>query len=301
MSQEEKNIKLFLGRSDLIGDTVMCEPILRYAEKIYPNSYKIWHILGKCSSGAPFWLNHPLIDRIKISSNLESYDNEDYQLMKESHVVINTRPQHSDPYWYNTYNCVEETIRMAGINLEHFKQILTEEERRPKLYRYFPIGLFNESHAGYCKSELNQTPNSGIIAIKPFCGYGKGINRSPSKEWWVNMVSCLLEEGYEVYHFGFINEPILSYNTKYRYLVNLSLFDQIKGALGCKLTIGNDCGFMWINGAYSHPAIHLITQWLPNHTQNPLALAPVNINGTNIFYQNNEYPKYEDILKLANE
>jgi hypothetical protein len=65
--------------------------------------------------------------------------------------------------------------------------------------------------------------------------------------------------------------------------VNLSFFEQIKISLATKLAIGADSGSMWTLGAYSFPAIHLMTNWRDGHTQNFSAMNPVNINGTSFF------------------
>ena len=35
--------------------------------------------------------------------------------------------------------------------------------------------------------------------------------------------------------------------------------------------------------AYSHPALHLLSNWMPGHRENMLAFAPVNRNGVNLF------------------
>ncbi len=298
MDKKGKNFKLFLGRSDLIGDTVMCEPSLRYFEKIYPNSYKYWHLLGKTSQAASLWLNHPLIDRLKISKNLESYDEEDYEIMRKCDIVINTRPQHKIEDWYNYYNCVEETIQMAGINLDHFNSILTEEERRPKLYKWFKEGLFEEEKVGYCVNETFHTKKIKNIAIQPFCGYGKGLNRSPDAGFWSKLIEKLLSLDYYVYHYGFVNEPSLSSKAGYKKLTHLPFFEQIKAALDSEIIVGGDSGFMWTVGAFSHKAVQLITNWLPNHNRNLLALAPVNINSENIFYDRyGKYPSFDLVIK----
>jgi hypothetical protein len=64
---------------------------------------------------------------------------------------------------------------------------------------------------------------------------------------------------------------------------HLTFFEQIQIALGAKMSIGTDSGNMWVMGAYSHPAIHLITQWLPNHTRNKFALSPKNVKAYDLF------------------
>ncbi len=287
MKKEGKNFSLFLGRSDLIGDTVMCEPMLRYFEKLYPNSYKYWHILGKCSQAAPLWFNHPLIDKIKISKNLESYDEEDYEIMKKCDIVINTRPQHKDNFWFNRHDCVMETAIMTGIDINDFNSRLSEDEKFPKLYQWFNIGKFDFNLVGYCKNENKiEKKQNNIISIKPFAGYNGGGKRSCSEKWWKGMVKKLLDLGYEVKHYGFVTEPILSEESGYKKLTHLSFFEQIKLCLDSILTIGEDSGFMWCLGGYSHKSIHLLSNWQPGHITNFLAFAPKNVNSINIFRQN---------------
>lgn len=264
----------------------MATVMLPYFEKLYPDSYKIWHILGKCSQAATLYLNHKLIDKIKISKNLESYDEDDYELIKNCDIVINTRPNHDDIYWYNKRNCVSETLKMAGINLNHLNFLLTEEEKRPKLEKWFNVGLFDENSVGYCKENYKISEKTKNIAIKPFPGYNGGGKRSLSEKWWKEMVESLLKEGYEVRHYGYVTEPILSNNSDYKRLVNLSFFDQVRAALDSKLCILDDSGFSWAIGAYSHKSIHLLTNWQNGHNDNFLAFAPININSINIFKQN---------------
>ena len=40
---------------------------------------------------------------------------------------------------------------------------------------------------------------------------------------------------------------------------------------------------MWALGAYSFPAIHLMTNWRDGHVKNFSAMNPVNINGTSYY------------------
>jgi peroxiredoxin len=94
------------------------------------------------------------------------------------------------------------------------------------------------------------------------------------------VINTLLNEGYKVFQFGMPTDIAFSNVCAYNHL---PFFDQVKRALACKMSIGTDSGNMWVVGAYSHPAIHLMTQWLPGHTKNKFALAPKNINGRDIF------------------
>ena len=79
------------------------------------------------------------------------------------------------------------------------------------------------------------------------------------------------------------SDPRLSDSKKYYIFPHLSYFDQVRAALATRLSIGTDSGAMWVMGAYSHPAINLVTNWLPNHNSNFSALEPVNKNSITFF------------------
>ena len=69
----DKNFKIWGVSFSLIGDLIVGLPQLTYFEKKYPGSYKYWGIHKKMSHAAPLFYNHPLIDRIKITSSYLSY------------------------------------------------------------------------------------------------------------------------------------------------------------------------------------------------------------------------------------
>ena len=52
------------------------------------------------------------------------------------------------------------------------------------------------------------------MAIWPFAGYGRSINRNPSSKWWGELVKKLTDNSINVYHFGYFKEPFLSENKK---------------------------------------------------------------------------------------
>jgi len=265
----------------LIGDLVMGLPMLTYFEKKFSGSYKYWVIEKKCAITAPLFLNHPLIDRIKITDEWSAFGEEDKKLMKDCGVcTVREGWKHSRPDWCNHTSCVEETAHIAGVT--EIREVLTEEELKPKLYKWFDVGL-PESVSTYSRThdnDLSEFENN--IAIWPF-STGEAGNRSPSKEWWGKFIKKATESGYSVYHYGRHTEPVLSESKGYKCLTSLSYFDQVKASLASKLVIGTDSGSQWVMGAYSHPAINLITNWLPNHNYNLLGLAPINDNGVNIF------------------
>jgi ADP-heptose:LPS heptosyltransferase len=268
----------------LIGDLIMGLPMLTYFEKLYPNSYKYWVIEKKCAMSAPIYFNHPLIDRIRITENWSGLGEEDCKIRNQCDIKTNYEEwKHSNKDWYNTTSCVEETANIAGIH--NITSVLNEEEMKPKLKRWFNVGFDNPSCHTYTKEHSSKSGNEfgNNIAIYPFATAGDKTGRSPSIEWWNKVINSLIDLGYSVYHYGRPTEPKLSDKEGYLSYVYLPYFEQLKLALASKMAIGTDSGSMWVIGAYSHQSLHLMTNWLSNHNQNFLALAPINDNATNLF------------------
>ena len=270
----------------LIGDLIMGLPMLTYFEKKYPGSYKYWVIEKKCSITAPIFLNHPLIDRIKITDEWSCIGEVDRNLRSDCDIrTTHGDWKHLSPTWYNDVSCVEETARIAGV--DDITDVLTEDELKPSLCRWFDVGL-PDSVSTYSRthdSDLSEFDNN--IALWPFAT-GEFSDkhsqlRSPSQNWWGMLIAKLADAGYSVYHYGRHSEPSLSESANYKRFTHLSFFQQVKAAMAAKLVMGPDTGSMWVMGAYSHPAINLITNHMPNHTSNLLALAPVNDNAVNLF------------------
>lgn len=257
--------KIFGLRFSLIGDIIMSLPILDYLDEKY-NKYELYFsIAKKCSQASSLFINHPKISHIKISDYDEGLGEEDKKIMDICDIVFNVKPDHpSEQDWYNYRSCVEETALMAGLDPSYFSN------KQPRLYQYWQ----------------DKENNSPTISIWPFAGYGKGYSRSPSIEWWRETINLLLEEKYDIIHLGAENEPVLSDNIKYRKLTNLTFFEQIQTSLSSNLIIGTDSGSMWVTASYHKvPQINLITNWLPNHHSNQLALAPIGEKTNNLFAQ----------------
>ena len=261
----------------VIGDIIMSLPMLTYFEKKYNGSYKNFLIEKKCSQAAPLFFNHPLIDRIKITDNWDSFGPNDLELADQCDIVISNKPKNTSELWYNHNSCVIETAAMRGIT--DIQDVLTEDELFPKLYKWFDVGL-PDVHSTYSKSGSGDKKYDNVISIWPFAG---SPGRSPSKEWWQTCIGELIGNGYDVFHFGMPSDPRLSDSKNYYTFPHISYFEQVKAALATRLSIGTDSGAMWVMGAYSHPAINLMTNWLPNHNSNLLALEPKNKNGTTLY------------------
>lgn len=260
-----KNFKIWGVRGGMIGDSIMALPVLNYLEILYPGSYKYWVIHKRFAQSGALYFNHPLIDKIKITEEPESLSKGDSIEENSCDLTIELAPQHpdGDHSWYNKYSCCEETFRMTGFDVEHYRAMAVSM-RKPKLVQWFDSQRLK-----------------GTIGIWPFAHYGRSPERSPSVQWWEGILSELSKD-FNILHFGHFNEPHLKcYN--YKNLTEMSLVDQVKIAYGCDLNINTDSGSGWIIGAYGLPQISLISiAGRPWHRQNLLALNPENYNDNNI-------------------
>jgi len=283
MEKNSTNMKIWGMSYGVLGDLIMGLPMLNYFEKKYPGSYKFWVIEKKCSISAQLYFNHPLIDKIKITDEWSAFGEIDKKLMQECDIIAECPPadKRGRYDWYNYESCVEHTAKLGGI--EDFTEVLTEEERYPELVKWFDIGFSNKKSDTYSKNNQNDLSQfNKNIAIWPFATGGRP-GRSPSPKWWHLLINELAKENFTVYHYGRSIEPKLSNSENYKCLTSLSFFDQVKSSLASKVAIGPDTGPMWIMGAYSHPAINLMTNHMLDHKKNLLALAPINKNAVNLF------------------
>lgn len=279
-----KDFKIWGVSYGIVGDLIMALPVLTYYEKEYPGSYKYWVIEKKCSQSIPLFINHPIIDRIKVTDEWSGFGDEDKRIHAVCDIKSPLCQSHENSHWYNDFNCIEETAKMAGVS--NLNEVLSKEEMYPYLEKWFAPGIKSVINTGYTDKYDNSNNNlmfSNSVAIWPFAGYGSKENRSPSVEWWKNAVEKIVGLGIKVYHYGYVNEETLSNSSLYIKCVESTFFDQIKCSLESTVSVTTDSGSGWVLGAYSHNSIYLMTNWLPNHTRNWSALEPVNKNGISIF------------------
>jgi hypothetical protein len=271
----------------LIGDLIGGLPMLTYYEKKYPGSYKYFGIEKRCAFTAPLFLNHPLIDRIKISDNWAGWGPSDYKLIESCDVKATyDNFKHDRADWYNYTDFVEETAILAGI--QDIRDVLTEEEMKPRLYQWFDVGVDNKDSHTYSKDNNNNLSSfEKSVAIWPFGQGEPNSGRNPNPIWWNNLIEKLIKNNYRVYQYGRDKEPKLSDSTGYQKMTNMPFFEQIKACLASDIVIGVNTGPMWVVGAYSKPAIHLVTNYLPNHFQRFHSLTPINDNSINLFAESN--------------
>jgi ADP-heptose:LPS heptosyltransferase len=275
-----KNLRIYGVSYGITGDLIMGLPVLTYFEKLYPNSYKIWAIEKKVGYMAPFFLNHPLVDRINITQKWDGIGDADKRMLEGCYIACTTENwKHSRLDWYNYTNCIEETAYIAGVT--DLLSVLSREELYPKLAQWFDVGSDDPNFQTYSKKNSADTSiKKKTIALWPFATATGRIARSPSKEWYTRLAEDLTFQGYDVFQFGYKNDAAISMCHSY---MHLTFFDQVRLALSCGMSIGTDSGNMWVMGAYSHPAVHLMTNWMTNHIKNFDALLPVNRNGRKVF------------------
>ena len=127
------------------------------------------------------FFNHPEIDRIIISGEWSSFNENDYKIASECQVVTTKLDhknkkildrQHEDKYWYNLRSCIEETALMSGIN--DLDKVLSSNEKIPFLNQWFDVGFEDEQKkAAYTYDKVHSKRNKVLgksVAIWPFSG-----------------------------------------------------------------------------------------------------------------------------------
>jgi ADP-heptose:LPS heptosyltransferase len=277
---EGKNLKIWGVSYGITGDLIMGLPVLTYFEKKYPGSYKVWAIEKKVGYMAPFFLNHPLIDQIRITQKWDGMGEADRRIVEGCYIACTHENwKHSRPDWYNYTDCIWETAYIAGI--DEIYAVLSDEDCYPKLKQWFDVGTDDPNFQTYSKENGADTSvKNNTIALFPFATATSKIDRSPSINWYDTLARSLVDMGYDIYQFGYHSDYKIA---GARQFTHLTFFDQVRLALSCKMSIGTDSGNMWVMGAYSHPAVHLMTNWMVGHKRNFDALLPRNKNGVTVF------------------
>lgn len=254
--------KIWGFRSSLIGDSVLSLCVLNYIKTIIPDSYINFCIDKSCSQAAPLYLNHPQIDRIKITDIENGYGELDYKIINDCDIVFNCTPPQTDFYWFNKHNTVKQAWIMSGLDAEIFDS-LKPEDQKPRLYQWWP----------------EKKQDGTTIALWPFAHYGGHFTRNPSKEFWSEFVSELIKLGYTVIQYGWHNEPPLYNNggSNYFYKCGEPLINSIQESLSCSLIVGVNTGPTWALSSYHKiKQVTLIRNEIENgHISCKLAHAPV--------------------------
>ena len=255
--------KIWGVRSGLIGDIVIALPVVSYMKQEHPDSYFNFVIDRAHSQCAPLFYNHPLIDRIKITDKKKGYGEEDLKIINSCDIVFDCAPPSLPPFWWNTegLNLIHATWVMAGLKIEDYHS-LPDDLKLPKLYRWW-----------------DKQPMSGKnIALWPIASYkGGDMARNPSVQQWKEITSKLVKEGYNIFQFGWHENPEVGDGDNYENCSQKSFIEQIQKSLDCDIILGIESGATWSLGAYGEiPQLNLlIMSEHHNHTSNPLAWEPL--------------------------
>lgn len=260
-------------RPSMLGDIVLSSIFTHYLNKVYQGCYQVAYIDKKCSQIIPFLINHPFIDKIYISEEVDRVSPKDEEYFKQFNMVFEPFVPHVNERFYNEKHAIQESFEMnwhkghGRINPNQFN-VLTENEKCPRFSQWF-----------------DADKNPGYIAIWPFSGYNvldpATLLRSPEIKWWVETVKLIKKLGKIAIQLGHPKSPLI-YGIDLD-MRELSLFEAIKVSIGCDISISTDSGSAWILGAYGVPQICLYTNYKPDHFQNFSAFVPVNHNN-NIKY-----------------
>lgn len=279
------------NRGALIGDCIVSLVFPVYLEKRYPKSIKIAYLDKRCAGLIPLLQNHDYLDGIRVSDMPDAVSDKDENYFKKFDLVFEPFPTVTELDYFNRRSVIEETFIMSSlrgrgrINPKAW-DILTEEERKPRLNCWFDV-----------------PKNDNYVAIWANSGYNNNTanqKRNPSKQYWAGLVDRLIKEGYKVAQLGIKDHELIS--DQILDLRHLSLFDAIRFSLGAKMSIQTDSGSSHLLGAYGSLQLILMTYWRNGHYQFPLSLAPVNCkdNAKILFHPTNinEIP-YDSIIEFV--
>jgi ADP-heptose:LPS heptosyltransferase len=269
MNKIGKNFSCYGMRWQLIGDILGGLTILNHLERLYPSCYKTVGLAGKAKHFAPLLINHPLIDRIHIQSGFEGPEGDDWNFINSHDIVINGNPSHPLQYdWPNYRNFYAESFIMGGFSEKDYAD-LPEDQKLPKLVKWF-------------RPESRPLQYKKIISIWGFAGYSVQPYRSPTANYWRELVKKLIDLGYGVCQFGHFNDPvIMENNVAFHRFNERDFFEQIRMTLSTDLVLSTDSGSGLIFAAYDFNQINIVNMHVDGHVRNPFSLAPLGPNTFN--------------------
>lgn len=216
-----------------IGDLIMNLVPLNVVKRLYPESHFIFSINKKYETVAPIFLNHPLINEIKIWDGYDNWPTEsDRAWLDKSHpdLFFHPMPKLTDNYWFTKRHHTQEICRSHGLPEPY------EHEMDVSLTRYF------ELPSGY----------ENCVALTPFSS--GGASRDIPYNLCEKIIDFLHKIGLNTIQLGLSSHPRL--NTTYPQ-IGKDIFSDIRAALACKFVISADTGMSHIMGAYKHKVLGL--------------------------------------------
>jgi ADP-heptose:LPS heptosyltransferase len=265
---KKNSVRILAGRCQLLGDMYCGLAVTSHYKKLYPEAEIIFPIAGKCAQAAPLYFQHPDINTIYIFDGKEGPESaRDFDLIKSCDITVDPNPQHPmGENWFNERNVYEETWIMAGLELEDYKKLNTEDQC-PRLYKNFTLPI--------------KHTQKKVIGIWAQAGYaiGNTSKRNPSKSYWQDLINNLISKDFEIWQFGSERDWVFDSHPDLKRFNSQSFFDQIRYSLLTDLVLGTDSGSSLILGGYRHPQISLLRMYKEDgHNKNPLAFSSINPN-----------------------
>lgn len=275
------NPRIFIGRSNMLGDVLATLPFAAYLKKRWPESTIIFAMGKSSSQAAMLYLSHPLISEIFITDGQEDLASErDFAMVKSCDLVFPLKPNHRDNLYPQKRNIFWESAHMQGLD-DGLWDALTEEEKIPKLVKWWnPVKRpFGDKKTVF----FTGMPN-----------YGKESKRWVSKKYLEELVLKLIDLGYCVIQSGgeqddfWFDKWTIDDNTprvnNFNFLrVNeRCFFEQIQIANESDCVVGSDSGMSLILGAYGLPQVGMLPiHW--GNENNPTALSTNNPNNFSFY------------------
>lgn len=215
-----------------LGDLVLNIPVCRAVKEKYPNSKLIFSINKKYAHAAPLFFNHPLIDDFVFWDGYDNWPTEkDEELLKKINpdIFFHPMPKVIDHNWIQKMHFTEIVCLNNGVN--------PPSNLETTLVRYFDL--------------LDKYRN--CVAINPFCS-SPFSGRDIPENLCLKIIKHIHSLGYETIQLGTKNHK--QYPTTYP-IQNLSIFEDAKIALSCKMMITIDSGMNYIMSGYQHKVLGL--------------------------------------------
>lgn len=215
-----------------LGDLVLNIPLCRAIKEIYPNSHLIFSINKKYAHAAPLFYHHPLIDEFVFWDEYDNWPSEkDQQILKSlnADIVFHPMPKVCDENWIQKMHFTEIVCKNYGVK--------PPNNLKTTLIKYFDL--------------ISKYKN--CIAINPFCS-SPASGRDIPESLCLKIINYIHSLGYETIQLGVSSHK--QYPTTYK-IPNLSIFEDTKIALSCKMMITIDSGMNYIMSGYEHKVLGL--------------------------------------------
>lgn len=241
-----------------LGDLVINIPACRSIKNQYPDCELIFSINQRYKNAAPLFLNNPLIDEFVFWEGYDNWPTEQDKLILDKispDIIFHPTPPLIDNNWASKMHYTEIVCRNYGID--------PPEDLHTTLVRYFDL----------------LPEYSDCIAINPFCA-GLVCDRNIPIDLGLRIIEYVHSLGYKTIQLGFSDR--YQFPTTYK-TPNLSILDDTKIALSCKLFITIDSGLNYVISGYNHKVLGLYSRGLTSNVYGRNAgklsnRAPINSN-----------------------